>query len=56
MVSDPDGRTCGILSFGHILRNHDNDEEIAEIVACVTGRKNIFEAKKTLSEAVLRTH
>jgi CBS domain-containing protein len=56
VVTDEDGRACGLISFGRILRNHDDAEEIAAVVACVTGRKNIFAARKALTDAATRAH
>jgi CBS domain-containing protein len=56
VVTDGDGHAVGILSFGRLLRNHDDPEEVTQIVACATGHKNIFDARKSLSDAALGTH
>jgi CBS domain-containing protein len=53
---DPQGYPCGIITFGRILRNHEGGEELSEIVACATGRKEVFRAQKTLSETSGRPH
>jgi CBS domain-containing protein len=45
VVADEDGRACGVLSLGHVLRNHDNDEEIGAVIASVTGRRTAFTPK-----------
>jgi len=39
VVLDRDNTMCGVLSFGRILRNHDDQEEVSDVVACVSGRK-----------------
>lgn len=38
VVADGSGKTCGILSFGKILRNLTDDDEVTEVVACANGR------------------
>lgn len=55
VVTDAEGHACGILSFGRILRNHDDADELAEVVACATGRKNVMAAKASLTDN-LRAH
>jgi len=39
VVTNDIGKVCGILSFGHILRKHHNQNEVVEVVACATGKK-----------------
>jgi CBS domain-containing protein len=38
LVVDRDDTACGIITFGRILRNHDDAEEISVVVASATGR------------------
>jgi CBS domain-containing protein len=39
VVTDETGRTRGILSFGRIMRNYADSDEMIEVIACATGRK-----------------
>lgn len=39
IVEDEDGRPCGILTFGHIIRKNDSMTEIATAIECAVGRK-----------------
>lgn len=51
VVTDEDGRACGLLSFGRILRNHDDTDELSGIITNATGRKTA-----ALSDAAKRAH
>jgi len=39
LVEDEDGKPCGILTFGHIIRKNDSMTEIATAIECAVGRK-----------------
>jgi CBS domain-containing protein len=39
LVEDDLGTVKGILTFGHILRQHSDEDEIAEVVGCAMGRR-----------------
>jgi CBS domain-containing protein len=39
VVKDAEGKACGILTFGSILRKKDDQAEVSDIVACATGKK-----------------
>jgi CBS domain-containing protein len=39
LVQGEDGRVCGIISFGCILRKDNDPGEISDIVECALGRK-----------------
>ena len=39
LVLDADNRARGILSFGRILRNNGDVEEIAEVISAAVGRE-----------------
>ncbi len=40
VVMDNKGKPCGVLSFGKILRTHSDPEEMTEVIAFATGRKD----------------
>lgn len=42
VVTDEDDHAVGILTFGRILRNHDDQEEVSTIVASAVGRSAFF--------------
>lgn len=39
VVQNDSGKVCGILTFGRILRQDDNVDEIAEVIECAVGSK-----------------
>ncbi len=39
VVENEQGKPCGILSFGRILRKDDNMAEVSSVIASATGRK-----------------
>lgn len=39
VVKDDSGTPCGIITFGCILRKHDNLAEIGKVVECAVGKK-----------------
>lgn len=39
VVKDDSGKTTGILTFGHILRENQAQEETTRVVACATGKQ-----------------
>jgi len=39
LVEEEDGKVCGILTFGSILRKNDSKQEIAEVVEHAVGNK-----------------
>jgi CBS domain-containing protein len=46
VVLDEKDKVCGILSFGRILRDHDDIDEVKEIVASATGKKMPYPQEK----------
>ncbi len=38
VVKDRNGKMCGILSFGCILRKHSDAQEISHVVECAVGK------------------
>lgn len=38
IVVDNDDRMCGLLSFGRILRNIDDEDELTSLIACIGGK------------------
>jgi len=38
-VKDRGGKTCGIITFGCIVRKHESLGEIGEVVECAVGKK-----------------
>jgi CBS domain-containing protein len=38
IVNDENGKMCGILSFGRMLRQNPDPEETSQVVACATGK------------------
>jgi CBS domain-containing protein len=39
LVEDENGKPCGILTFGRIIRNDNSRHEIAQVIECAVGRK-----------------
>jgi CBS domain-containing protein len=39
LVHDEQGKPSGILTFGHIIRDHDSMQEITSAIECAVGRK-----------------
>ena len=39
IVKNSSGKTTGVLSFGRIIREDSNQEELGRVVCCATGRK-----------------
>jgi CBS domain-containing protein len=38
VVKDNEGRICGILTFGRMIRSNDNKQETSEVVETATGK------------------
>ena len=39
IVNDTDGRPCGIITFGRMIRENDSMREIATVITCAVGEK-----------------
>jgi predicted transcriptional regulator len=39
LVKDENGKACGILTFGHLIRENDDSQELITVIGCATGQK-----------------
>lgn len=54
IVTDGDDHAIGLISFGRILRNHDDTDEIAAVLACAVGRNGFFPMKSKPQDSASR--
>lgn len=40
LVKDQSGKLCGIMTFGRIIRENENLQEIGNVIECAVGEKN----------------